>query len=1139
MASATATALLVALESGPDGRTALEIWSDFVVTARARGGGALAAAAAGGRGLRGKEADKGWGWPWGFRGGGARDGEGEREAASAARDGRSGGGRGESGGDVGAGAVLSSGLFPAVWVVTSDPAVDRAIREGMPHLSSFFVPGLLDGGGGGDSKLLGGEAAAAGALADSAQVAGGDRSRRRRLAEEEGGAAATPVVSATASWEGGERKEGAPQLGDLYETGLEPGTGAAAAAAAAAALAASPTRARASRMTTALSVRTSHDIGPPPSPFLGDGDGGGGDGGGGGRGGGRGGAPSPPWPPTPLSWSDVLERFLSENPGVDVFGLFGEGALPSPELLPSLSPRTLSAAAAAANDGSSRRGDGARDAGAGGGGGGGRAIEAVLWPVLSTSVPPTAVLSRARALWVGGEEEEGARGGGAAAGLGGGGGRVGDWMPDRFVAQIWCNRAMLATARRKATGLGEPQQAADVDRDSFLHVVQRLVRDPGAIGAVLVDGTRLVPSRFLCRPAHTSSSSPGVSATGSRSGGSGSGGGGGGGGGGGVDFCVRRTMELERRLDPEPSAAEDDGGEKVKKEVKKEVEKKEHVYLQRLAQGAKEKLDQQQQQQGVPASAFPTGKDNAVTRTGAGAGADGGVDGGVAPTEPGRRWQRKPLPEVDFYIGALGLALGLEVRGASSPAAGAPDDPTGGGSGGGGGLRRLTPSVRPVYNNASFPATAAAFAAAGVGGGMNAAPWRGHAAGNRGGVGEGAAAGVGVGHDAGERGGDAAGSSPVAAGGRGRGRGLAGSDADEAGGVSDAGARGARDSGVRGEGVGSRRGGGGSSGGGDPAHPVGAIVRAPWPPDYILDNVVVRTSGPLPPEVGSRPSRALDDERSGGGGGDAGGAGGKGVVVVTSVNCGYLDMAVNFLLSVRRVGGNVKVLFVAMDEASYDFLDDLSPGCAVLFPQKSSKRRHAVKAGQWGDAIFKHETVVRPDILMSVMRQGYRVLWTDVDIVWLGNPLPLLPDTQKNVTTAEVMLQIDGKPINKCTCFMYLDSTPNAMRLLDLWKREIVSTAVSQNQMAFQKPLVHMEAAGLKLKLLPDEVMPPGFKIFDDTFMKDNYQRYQGKLLMVHNNWIIGHDAKRSRFRKSGLWEVEDWEFPTCARRRRRRWRGR
>lgn len=65
--------------------------------------------------------------------------------------------------------------------------------------------------------------------------------------------------------------------------------------------------------------------------------------------------------------------------------------------------------------------------------------------------------------------------------------------------------------------------------------------------------------------------------------------------------------------------------------------------------------------------------------------------------------------------------------------------------------------------------------------------------------------------------------------------------------------------------------------------------------------------------------------------------------------------------------------------------------------------------------------------------------------------------------------------------------------------------------------------------------MPPGFKIFDDVFMAENYERYMDRLLMVHNNWIIGHDPKRERFRKSGLWEVDDWEFPTCQRRRNRR----
>ena len=47
---------------------------------------------------------------------------------------------------------------------------------------------------------------------------------------------------------------------------------------------------------------------------------------------------------------------------------------------------------------------------------------------------------------------------------------------------------------------------------------------------------------------------------------------------------------------------------------------------------------------------------------------------------------------------------------------------------------------------------------------------------------------------------------------------------------------------------------------------------------------------------------------------------------------------------------------------------------------------------------------------------------------------------------AEAMLQIDGKSVNKCTCFMYFDHTPKAEKLLEMWKHEIISTNAQQNQ---------------------------------------------------------------------------------------------
>lgn len=127
--------------------------------------------------------------------------------------------------------------------------------------------------------------------------------------------------------------------------------------------------------------------------------------------------------------------------------------------------------------------------------------------------------------------------------------------------KVWCNRAMLAAGRRPATGLSKPESIGGGgnggdDRDSgegrlvsFLHVIQHLMRDPEAVGAVLVDGTAAVPARYLC-----SSSAADEDAHD------------GGGKGGGVESdCLRRSRDLERSLNHDGPAASNggDGGNGV------------------------------------------------------------------------------------------------------------------------------------------------------------------------------------------------------------------------------------------------------------------------------------------------------------------------------------------------------------------------------------------------------------------------------------------------------------------------------------------------------------------------------------------------------------------------------------------------
>ncbi|CAM9876067.1 unnamed protein product, partial [Ectocarpus fasciculatus] len=323
---------------------------------------------------------------------------------------------------------------------------------------------------------------------------------------------------------------------------------------------------------------------------------------------------------------------------------------------------------------------------------------------------------------------------------------LGEWMSDKFVAQVWCNRAMLVATGRDFMNPGEPGLAAKDDRTTFLDVIQRLVSRPTAVGVVLVDGTKVIPSRYLYP-------------------------------------STKAAVEAAHR----DRSGSGDGGQPDR-----------FVFLKRLAHHAWAKAEGERQrrreQQGVK-----TSSSSATT---------------VAPPQ-----DLKPLPEINYYIGTLELSLGFDVE-AMAPG---PEDTNG-----------VSPTVTGTTKS-GYPS-------------------------------------------------------------------------DD-------------------EGKGGRTG----------ASAVATITRALWPPEYILDTVVQPLFMPEEKERATSPIPGLLDVESWGA--NQRERKEQGIIIVSSVNCGYVDMASNFLQSVNDAAGDVKVLFVARDELAFDFLDAVSPGCTVLFPEAGSVRR--------------------------------------------------------------------------------------------------------------------------------------------------------------------------------------------------------
>lgn len=127
-------------------------------------------------------------------------------------------------------------------------------------------------------------------------------------------------------------------------------------------------------------------------------------------------------------WGRVLDRFRLWNAHVYTVALLGEGTLPNDDLFAAMKP-----------------------------------LDAAVTAIPS---PPTAIVARSRS--------------------------AGEWLSDKLVAQVWCNRMLLDTTRTKRLGLYD-QTVGDL---TLLEVLPRLlVRDP--VDIIIVDGTTVLPSTFV------------------------------------------------------------------------------------------------------------------------------------------------------------------------------------------------------------------------------------------------------------------------------------------------------------------------------------------------------------------------------------------------------------------------------------------------------------------------------------------------------------------------------------------------------------------------------------------------------------------------------------------------------------------
>ena len=272
------------------------------------------------------------------------------------------------------------------------------------------------------------------------------------------------------------------------------------------------------------------------------------------------------------------------------------------------------------------------------------------------------------------------------------------------------------------------------------------------------------------------------------------------------------------------------------------------------------------------------------------------------------------------------------------------------------------------------------------------------------------------------------------------------------------------------------------------------------------------------------------------------------IVIVSEVNCGYLDFASNWLLHARRLGVH-NFLLISEDDTAHQHLLLLAPGHIARSTEvlgTSVLQTPAEDQSQlgFGSRAFGELMARRSHYVHAVLSAGFSALLLDLDAVLLRNPMPYLPTTYDYVGVYDSHPNLEwGRRL--CTCLMLFRPSPGALALVSRWSE--VCAHAGEDQLCFngifpELPLVsHAEAqadaghpsgpvavlngTAVSTFVLPRQLFPSGNCLSDfDVSLIGKWN----SPVWVHANWMRP-EAKRPFLRSLGLWEAKDEHaLPAC-----------
>jgi hypothetical protein len=218
-----------------------------------------------------------------------------------------------------------------------------------------------------------------------------------------------------------------------------------------------------------------------------------------------------------------------------------------------------------------------------------------------------------------------------------------------------------------------------------------------------------------------------------------------------------------------------------------------------------------------------------------------------------------------------------------------------------------------------------------------------------------------------------------------------------------------------------------------------------------------------------------------------------------SINNGYLDFFLNWLAAYKLTGVVYPIIVIAEDHSVFVKLETNKTDEMRII---ESELPHINDSVMFGSTQFNELSVRRHAYILKELQKGSNIIFSDIDTVWLKSPEPYFTGD------FDIWMQLDKKGYF-CPGFFAVKSSYNTISFFKNLTQGLKLKA--QPDQPYINEII--PKSNIRVAALPVYQFPSGREYFRQ-FSQEN----RTKAVIVHNNWIKGHAAKRARFLKFNLW---------------------